>query len=188
MGKDRVQNQKVCSTSYQFTSPSFHVSKPFHSWDIAFPKFDFKIQGQVMGEVKVQTHKVCPTSYPFTFLLFCVNRPSYCCDMFFPIFDFENCMMLHNYRFRHFHRTSNGVNPSSGFSFLPWVSLNGASGQSIMTLHNYMSRQFHRTLNGVNLSSSFRDMHSAYLTSFWPVGKPIWGKWANDHDITQLQI
>ena len=25
------------------------------------------------------------------------------------------------------------------------------------------------------------------LTSFWPMGKPIWGKWANDHDSAQLQ-
>ena len=25
------------------------------------------------------------------------------------------------------------------------------------------------------------------LTSFWPLGKPIWGKWANDHDGAQLQ-
>ena len=26
------------------------------------------------------------------------------------------------------------------------------------------------------------------LTSFWPVGKPIWGKWANDYDVAQLQV
>ena len=25
------------------------------------------------------------------------------------------------------------------------------------------------------------------LTSFWPMGKPIWGKWANDHDSAQLR-
>ena len=25
------------------------------------------------------------------------------------------------------------------------------------------------------------------LTSFWPMGKPIWGKWANEHDSAQLQ-
>ena len=27
----------------------------------------------------------------------------------------------------------------------------------------------------------------AKLTSFWPMSKPIWGKWANDHDSAQLQ-
>ena len=27
-------------------------------------------------------------------------------------------MMLHNYRFRHFHRASNGINPSSGFRYM----------------------------------------------------------------------
>ena len=26
------------------------------------------------------------------------------------------------------------------------------------------------------------------LTSFWPMGKPIWGKWANNYDIAQLQV
>ena len=26
------------------------------------------------------------------------------------------------------------------------------------------------------------------LTSFWPMGKPIWGKWANNYDSAQLQI
>ena len=25
------------------------------------------------------------------------------------------------------------------------------------------------------------------LTSFWPMGKPIWGKWANNYDVAQLQ-
>ena len=59
-------------------------------------------------------------------------------------------------------------------------------GQMTMMLHNYKSRQFHRTWNVINLSSGFRDMGSAslaqvlpHLTSFWPRGKPIWGKWAN---------
>ena len=27
----------------------------------------------------------------------------------------------------------------------------------------------------------------ANLTSSWPMGKPIWGKWANDHNSAQLQ-
>ena len=26
------------------------------------------------------------------------------------------------------------------------------------------------------------------LTSFWPMGKPIWGKWANNYDSAQLQV
>ena len=51
-------------------------------------------------------------------------------------------------------------------------------GQMTMTLHNYRSRQFHRTSNDINPSSGFRDMHSAkFGPNFWPMGKPIWGKW-----------
>ena len=100
-------------------------------------------------------------------------------------------MMLHNYRSRQFHRTSNGINPSRGFRDMgsvksgPWESPYGANGQITMTLHNYRSRQVHETLNGVNPSSGFRDMRSAkfgpILCHFWPMDKPIWDKWAN-HD------
>ena len=67
-------------------------------------------------------------------------------------------------------------------------------GQMTMMLHNYRSRQFHRTSNGTDPSRGFRDMGSAKsgpsadLTSFWPMGKPIWGKWANNYDIAQLQV
>ena len=64
-----------------------------------------------------------------------------------------------------------------------------------MMLHNYMFRQFHRTSNGIIPSSGFRDMGSAKygpsaadLTSFWPMGKPIWDKWANNYDVAQLQV
>ena len=64
-----------------------------------------------------------------------------------------------------------------------------------MMLHNYRSTQFHRTSNGINPSSDFRDMGSASLAkvlpdliSFWPMGKPIWSKWANNYDVAQLQV
>ena len=26
------------------------------------------------------------------------------------------------------------------------------------------------------------------LASFWPMGKPIWGKWVNNYDVAQLQV
>ena len=112
-------------------------------------------------------------------------------------------MLLHNYRSRQFHRTWNGINPSSGFrdmcsaksgpsaawfdKFLAHGRTHmGQMGQITMTVHNYRSRQVHETLNGVNPSSSFQryafrkvwTQFVANLTSFWPMGKPIWGKWA----------
>ena len=69
---------------------------------------------KVMGEVTVQSHNVGLTSYRFTPLSFHVNQ------------HFQNLtlkikgqgqmtLMLHNYRSRQFHRTSNGINPSSRF-------------------------------------------------------------------------
>ena len=26
------------------------------------------------------------------------------------------------------------------------------------------------------------------LTSFWPMGEPIWDKWANNYDVAQLEV
>ena len=100
-------------------------------------------------------------------------------------------MRLHNYRSRQFHRTSNGINPSSGFRYkgsaksgpsTAWFDKFLAHGQAhmrqiTMTLHNYRSRQVHETLNGVNPASNFRDMRSAKSgPNLWQVVGP-WGKW-----------
>ena len=42
MGEGNVESYKVGVTSYQFTSFSFHVNQPIHSWDTAFSKFDLE--------------------------------------------------------------------------------------------------------------------------------------------------
>ena len=69
--------------------------------------------------------------------------------------------------------------------------------QMTMMLHNYMSRQFHRTSNGINPSSGFKDKGSTKFgpsaawfdkLSFGPMGKHIWGKWATNYDVAQLQV
>ena len=84
-------------------------------------------------------------------------------------------MTLHNCRSRQFHRTSNGINPSSGFREMSstksspsaakfdkfWAHGQAYLGQITMMLHNYRSRQVHETLNGVNPSSGIRDMRLA---------------------------
>ena len=181
---------------------------------IPFLRYDFckiwpwKSKVKVMGEGNVESHKVGVTSYrltPFRFMSIGPSIPE--------IQHFQNLtlriqgqgqmtMMLHNYRSIQFHRTSNDINPSSGFRDMgsaksgpsaAWFDKFLAHGQAhmgqiTMTLYNYRSRQVHETLNGVNPSSSFRDMRSAKsgpnLTSFWPMGKPKWGKWANHHECT----
>ena len=104
-------------------------------------------------------------------------------------------MMLHNYRARQFHRTSNGTDPSRGFRDMgsaksgpsaAWFDKFLAHGQAhmgqiTMTVHNYRSRQVHETLNGVNPSSGFRDMRSAKsgpnLCQIWQ----IFGPWASPY-------
>ena len=114
-------------------------------------------------------------------------------------------MMLHNYRSRQFHRTSNSINPSSGFrdmgseksgpsaawfdKFLAHGQAHmGANGQITMTLHSYRSTQIHETLNGVNPSSSFRDMRSAKSgPNLWPIWQ-VFGPWASLHGANGLII
>ena len=107
-------------------------------------------------------------------------------------------MMLHNYKSREFHRTSNGENQLSSFRDIcsgPWASPCGSNKQVTITVHNYRSRKFPRTSNSVNPSSGFKvtvstngDRSGTRFDKFWLAGKPIWGKWANDHDLAQLQV
>ena len=107
-------------------------------------------------------------------------------------------LMLHNYRSRQFHRTSNGINRSSGSKDMgsaksgpsaAWLDKfladgqthNGANGQITMTVHNYRSRQVHETLNGVNPSRCFRDMRSAKSgPNLWQIWQ-VFGPWASPY-------
>ena len=159
-----------------------------------------------MGEGNVESHKVGVTSYRLTSLSFHVNRSFHSWDTTSSKFDLENpgqgqmTMMLHNYGSRQFefHRTSNGINPSSGFRDMgstksgpsaAWFdkflvngqSPYGANGQITTALHNYMSRQVHKTLNEVNPSSSFRDMRSAKSgPNLWQIWQ-VFGPWASPY-------
>ena len=45
MGEVTVQSHNVGLASYRLTSLSFHVNRPFHSWDTAFSIFDLENQG-----------------------------------------------------------------------------------------------------------------------------------------------
>ena len=104
-------------------------------------------------------------------------------------------LMLHNYRSRQFHRTSNGINPSSGSKDMgsaksgpsaAWFDKFLADGQThvgqiTMAVHNYRSRQVRETLNGVNPSSGFRDMRSAKSRpNLWQIWQ-VFGPWASPY-------
>ena len=93
---------------------------PFLRYSI-FKIWPWNSRVKVMHEVTVQSHNVGLTSYRLTSLSSMSIGP--------PIPEiqhFQNLtlkikgqgqmtLMLHNYRSRQFHRTSNGINPSSGF-------------------------------------------------------------------------
>ena len=42
MLEDKVESHKVDVTSYRFVAVSFHVNRPFHSWDTIFSQFDLE--------------------------------------------------------------------------------------------------------------------------------------------------
>ena len=104
------------------TSFLFHVNRPSHSWDTAFSKFYLENQGSrswVRSHFKVTMWVLHPIdSHPFRSMSIGLPIPE--------IQHFQNftlkikgqgqmTLMLHNYRSRQFHRTWNGINPSSGF-------------------------------------------------------------------------
>ena len=98
-------------------------------------------------------------------------------------------MMLHNCRYGQLHTTlKEKIRPkvSGPWASLywsnrqPWASVYGSNGQMTMMLHNSKSRHFLRILNNKNPSSSLGD-------ALWPMGKYIWGQWAFEHDVAQLQ-
>ena len=118
----KVESHKVGVASYWLTSLSFHVNLPSHSWDTAFSKFDLenpRSRSGVRGTLKVTRWMYHPNySHPFRSMSIGPSIPE--------IQHFQNLtlkiqgqgqmtMMLHNYRSRQFHRSSNDINPSSGF-------------------------------------------------------------------------
>ena len=80
-------------------------------------------------------------------------------------------IVVHNYKSKQFHRTSNGENPPSSFMGVhsgPWASPFGPNGQVTITLHNYMSWQFQkRTSNAGNRYSGLRNMHVTMSELHW---------------------
>ena len=75
--------------------------------------------------------------------------------------------------------------------FQNWTLKIQGQGQMTMMVHNYRSRQFHKTWNGKNPPSGFRDMGSVKSgpsAAWFDKFLLIWGKWANNYDVEQLQV
>ena len=148
----RSQFKSQCGSSILSTHIPFvpcQSALPFLKYSI-FKIWPWKSRVKVMGEVTVQSHNVGLTSYRLTSLSFHVSQPSHSWDTAFSKFDLENQRSRSNdpdvaqYRSRQLHRTSNGINPSSGFKdmgsaksgpsaawFGPWASPYGANGQKL---------------------------------------------------------
>ena len=164
-----------------------------------------------MGEVDIESHNMSPTFYRLISLSFHVNRPSHSWNTTFSKCDLENPRSMswvrgtlkvttwvqHSIDSHPFHSMSIGHPIPEIWLFQNSTLKIQGQGQSQMTmmLHNYRPRQFHRTSNGINPSSGFRDMGSAksgpsaaWFDKFLPMGKPIWGQWANNYDVAQLQV
>ena len=86
-----------------------------------FENWPWKSKSKAMGEVKVQCHNVRLTFYRLTSLWFILIGPPIPAIQYFQNSTLkiqsqgQMTMMLHSYRSRQFHRTSNGINPSNGF-------------------------------------------------------------------------
>ena len=168
-----VRSKLKIATWVQYSVDS-HTFRSCQS-GITFMSYDFfkicslKSRVNVMGEVTVQSHNVGLTNYWLTSLSFHVNRPSHSWDTAFSKFDFENpgsrsmTMMLHNYRSRQCHRTSNSINPFSGFRDMgsaksdpgaAWFDKFLAHGQAHM---GHMVKQpWQCTATGINNSTELR--------------------------------
>ena len=64
-----------------------------------------------------------------------------------------------------------------------WSNQYGSKEQMTIMLHNYMSTQFPRTLNREKFSIQLFQRYASCS-----MGKPIWVKWACDHNAAQLQV
>ena len=171
---------------------------PFLRYDF-FQIWPWKSKGKFMIAVKVESHKVGVTSYRLTSLSYHVNRPSHSWDTAFSKFDLENprsrswvrwtlkvtTWVQHSIDSHPFHSMSISPSIPEIQHFQNLTLKIQRQGQMIMILHNYRSRQFHRIEISVpqSLAQVLPD-----LTSFWPMGKPIWGKWANNYKVAQLQV
>ena len=122
MGEVKVQSHNMGPKFSPLTTLSFHVNWASHSRVMTFSKFDLENPGSrswVRSKFKVTMWVQHPIdSHPFHSMSIGLPIPE--------MQHFQNLtlkiqgqgqmtMILQNYRSRQFHRTSNGINPSSGF-------------------------------------------------------------------------
>ena len=133
---------------------------PFLSYDF-FKIWPWRSKVKVMGEVTVQSQNVGLTSYRLISLWFHVNRPSHSWDPAFSKFDLED----QGSRSNDWCFTTTGLDSSIELRMV----------------------QIHLAVSKIWVPQSLAKVLPDF-TSFWPMGEPIWGKWANNYDVAQLQV
>ena len=116
--------------SYRLRSLSFHVNRPSHSWDTTPSKFHLenpRSRSWVRSKSKA-TKRARLSIDSHTFRSMSIGPPIPVMQLFKNLTlkiqsQGHMSLMLHNYRPGQFHRTSNGVNPSSGFRDMCSTSL-----------------------------------------------------------------
>ena len=180
-------------------SRSWMRSLPFLRYSI-FKIWPWKSRVKVMDEVTVQSHNVGLASYRLTSLSLHVNRPSHSWDTAFSKFDLEN----QGSRSWGGHSSKSQCGPNILSTHIPFVPCQSALPflrYSIFKIWPWKSRVKVKwpwccTTRGLDNYIELRMIWVPQslaqvlpdLTSFWPMGKPIWGKWANNYDSAQLQF
>ena len=205
MGEVKVESHNMTPTFSRFTSLSFHVDRASHSWlSYDFLKiWPWKSGVKVMGEVIIQSHKVGLTSYRLTSLLFHVNLASHCWVTTFSKFDLEiqgsrswvNSKLQCGSHILSTHipfvpyQSALPFLKYSIFKIWPWKSRVKVKLPWCCTttgLDNSIDLWIHPVVPKIWVPQSLAQVLPD-LTSFWPMGKPIRGKWANNYHSAQLQ-
>ena len=210
MGEVKVESHNMGPTFNRLTSLSFHVDQASHSWVPTFSKFDLENKGsKVMGEVTVQSHNVGLTSYRLIPFILCQTGIPFLSYDFFENLTLKIKGQGHGWG--HSSKSQCGSNILSiHIPFVPCQSALPFLRYSIFKIWPWKWRVKVKwpwccTTTGLDNSIELRmvQIHPGvseiwvpqseaqvlpHLTSFWPVGKPIWGKWANDYDSAQLQV
>ena len=160
MGEVTVQSQNVGLASYQLTSLLFHVNRPFHSWDTASSKFDLENQG---SRSWMSSKSQCGSNILSTHIAFvpCQSALPFLRYSIFKIWPWKSKVKVK----------------------WPWCCTTTGLDNSI----ELRMVSIHPAVSKIWVPQSLAQVLPD-LTCFWPMGKPIWGKWANNYDSAQLQV
>ena len=150
MCKVKGQDHIVGPTTYWLTSLSFHVNWPSLRYSF-FKILPCKFKVKVMREVKVESHKLCLTSCSHPFCSVSIIPPVHV-----------------TWLFQHLtlQIQGQGHKPMIAQLHVKKIPRNFKWCKSIQRFQRYV---FHKDWTPVVLD----------LTSFGPIGNPIWSKWAN---------